>query len=187
MHVVVFIFLGVMGTALTVWSGVRAYDSQVASGKQQQKLQNDLDSAVQKLNQSLVDGSYIKGQLSAFGTMMTQLGKAGNDPTIGHMADALVKMAQGNYQRPDPFKLSVVALAKHLRECWENQQKTTREDLHSKLDARMRSVGAGLIDRGYKKEADVLLSLTSADTACGSPVVIQSITNLDRISAYLSN
>ena len=91
-HITGFVFLAAIGTALVIWSGARTYDAQVNSNRAQKTLQGTLDETQQKLNQSLMDGANIKGQLSGFGTMMAQLGKANSDPTITQMAATILRM-----------------------------------------------------------------------------------------------
>ncbi len=58
-HISVFLTLGVIGVALIIWSGLRAYDAQRTNDHAQGQLRDDLKSARQKMDQGRVEQLWV--------------------------------------------------------------------------------------------------------------------------------
>src|ERR1035437_821645 len=69
-HVGVFVVFCFFGCALTIWSGLRAVESQKAAEREQQMLKSQLNTAQRKLDQTLVSQEYLKGQVNSLATVI---------------------------------------------------------------------------------------------------------------------
>src|ERR1035437_1249146 len=89
-----FVILGALGVGLIVFSGIRTYQSQTMNASVQQKLQADLQSARDKMDQSLRSQENIKGQLTAFSTVLGTLATSRSDPALQRMAGAMMSLVK---------------------------------------------------------------------------------------------
>lgn len=93
-HVIGFIALGLIGMILIIWSGSRASEFQKANERAQTELRQDIKSAREKMDQSLLSQENMKGQLSAFAVVLIKFVTSGRQVDLRPLASAMAQVSK---------------------------------------------------------------------------------------------
>ena len=148
-HVGVFVVLCFFGCALTIWSGLRAVESQKAAEREQQMLKSQLNTAQRKLDQTLLSQEYLKGQVNSLATVIGQSGK--NTSDIG-VIERLAKNLAEATKAPAP---------RHLN----SQQITAMREVLIRHDRG--EIGAMMYETGHLEAKDFRDELAKAIRGAG--------------------
>ena len=86
-HIGIFAVMFVFGTALVVWSGLRASASQKENDRAQDQLRADVREARQKMDQSLLSQENMKGQLGALSVVLGKFVESGRGADLNKVAE----------------------------------------------------------------------------------------------------
>jgi len=106
-----FVIIGFL-TSLGILTGaleqIRIYHSDVVRDSRESTVQSKLDTSIRQ-------EAYVRGQLDSLSLMVGKLGEKSADPAVKQVAEAIAKIANSNTLPPDFLRQEVVALIRDLR------------------------------------------------------------------------